>query len=142
MKSVRIFLLKGKESMIDYVKSIQTLGCIYWKKSRNRKFEVGDICYLYLIGEGHYQVRYRLEVVSTSCIREDNLCWLVPFMADHDCYKLIPTSAMYEGKELSLDALEEIGISRYTLFKELNEYQEDYLSQFFLNDGYSEGIEK
>lgn len=32
MKPIRIFLLKGKESMIDHVKSIQTLGCAYWKK--------------------------------------------------------------------------------------------------------------
>ena len=61
MKPIRVFLLKGKESMIDHVKSIQTLGCAYWKKSRNKKLEVGDICYLYLIGKGHYQVRYRLK---------------------------------------------------------------------------------
>lgn len=32
MESIRIFLLKGKENMIDHVKSIQTLGCAYWKK--------------------------------------------------------------------------------------------------------------
>lgn len=55
--------------MINHVKSIQTLGCAYWKKSRNKKLEVGDICYLYLIGKGHYQVRYRLEVVDTNCTR-------------------------------------------------------------------------
>ena len=45
MKSIRIFLLKGKESMIDHVKSIQTLGCAYWKKARNKNLQVGDICY-------------------------------------------------------------------------------------------------
>lgn len=49
MKSIRIFLLKGKESMIDHVKSIQTLGCAYWKKARNKNLQVGDICYLVLV---------------------------------------------------------------------------------------------
>lgn len=132
MKPTRIFLLKGKESMIDHVKSIQTLGCAYWKKARNKNLRIGDICYLYLSGKGHYQVRYRLEVVDTSCTREDSSCWVVPFRADNDCYKLIPISAMYEGKELSLDALEEIGINRYTQFKELDEYQEDFLSKYFM----------
>ena len=38
--------------MIDHVKSIQTLGCAYWKKARNKNLQVGDICYLYLIGKG------------------------------------------------------------------------------------------
>ncbi|MCS2968601.1 hypothetical protein NXW94_27730 [Bacteroides ovatus] len=131
MKPIRVFLLKGKESMIDHVKSIQTLGCAYWKKSRNKKLEVGDICYLYLIGKGHYQVRYRLEVVDTSCVREDSSCWITPFQADENCYKLIPTFTMYEGKELSLDTLEEIGINRHTQFKELNEFQEDFFKQVF-----------
>lgn len=131
MKPIRVFLLKGKESMIDHVKSIQTLGCAYWKKSRNKKLEVGDICYLYLIGKGHYQVRYRLEVVDTSCVREDSSCWITPFQADENCYKLIPTFTMYEGKELSLDTLEEIGINRHTQFKEFNEFQEDFLNKYF-----------
>ena len=131
MKPIRVFLLKGKESMIDHVKSIQTLGCAYWKKSRNKKLEVGDICYLYLIGKRHYQVRYRLEVVDTSCVREDSSCWITPFQADENCYKLIPTFTMYEGKELSLDTLEEIGINRHTQFKELNEFQEDFLNKYF-----------
>ena len=131
MKPIRVFLLKGKESMIDHVKSIQTLGCAYWKKSRNKRWEAGDICYLDLIGKGHYQVRYRLEVVDTSCVREDSSCWITPFQADENCYKLIPTFTMYEGKELSLDTLEEIGINRHTQFKELNEFQEDFLNKYF-----------
>ena len=33
MKSIRIFLLKGKESMIDHVKSIQTGMCLLEKGS-------------------------------------------------------------------------------------------------------------
>ena len=131
MKPVRVFLLKGKESMIDHVKSIQELGCAYWKKSRNKNLNVGDICYLYLIGKGHYQVRYRLEVVDTSCVRQDSSCWITPFIADNDCYKLIPTYSMYDGNELSLDTLENIGINRHTQFKELDEKQEEYLSRFF-----------
>ena len=117
MKSIRIFLLKGKESMIDHVKSIQTLGCAYWKKARNKNLQVGDICYLYLIGKGHYQIRFRLEVVDISCAREDNSCWITPFKADNDCYKLIPTAA--------------IGINHHPQFKELNEYQDDYLRKYF-----------
>ena len=131
MKPVRVFLLKGKESMIDHVKSIQELGCAYWKKSRNKNLNVGDICYLYLIGKGHYQVRYRLEVVDTSCVRQDSSCWITPFIADNDYYKLIPTYSMYDGNELSLDTLESIGINRHTQFKELDEKQEEYLSRFF-----------
>lgn len=130
MKPVRVFLLKGKESMIDHVKSIQELGCAYWKKSRNKNLNVGDICYLYLIGKGHYQVRYRLEVVETSCVRADSSCWITSYIPDNDCYKLIPTSNMYEGNELSLDTLESIGINRHTQFKEVNEIQEEYLSCF------------
>ena len=27
--------------MIDHVKSIQTLGCAYWKKSRNKNWKLG-----------------------------------------------------------------------------------------------------
>ena len=38
---------------------------------------------------------------------------------------------MYMGDELSLDTLEEIGINRHSQFKELNEYQEDYLRKYF-----------
>ena len=133
MKPVRVFLLKGKESMIDHVKSIQELGCAYWKKSRNKNLNVGDICYLYLIGKGHYQVRYRLEVVEKSCVRADSSCWITSYIPDNDCYKLIRTSNMYEGNELSLDTLESIGINRHTQFKEVNEIQEEYLSCFFKN---------
>lgn len=132
MKPSRVFLLKGKESMIDHVKSIQELGCVYWKKARNKNLNIGDICYLYLIGKNHCQVRYRLEVVDTSCVRKDSFCWITPFIADNDCYKLIPTSAMYEGDELSLNALEDIGINRHTQFKEIDEKQEVYLSRYYM----------
>ncbi|MDD7439819.1 hypothetical protein [Prevotellamassilia timonensis] len=59
------------------------------------------------------------------------LVGFTPFKADNDCYKLIPTAAMYMGDALSLDTLEEIGINRHSQFKELNEYQEDYLRKYF-----------
>ena len=131
MRPIRVFLLKGKESMIDHVKSIQELGCAYWKKARNKNLNVGDICYLYLIGKGHYQVRYRLEVVDTSSVRQDSSCWITPIIADNDCNKLIPTYSKYDGNELSLVTLESIGINRHTQFKELDEKQEEYLSRFF-----------
>lgn len=29
--------------MIDHVKSIQELGCAYWKKAKNKNLNVGDI---------------------------------------------------------------------------------------------------
>ena len=38
---------------------------------------------------------------------------------------------MYMGDELLLDALEEIGINHHSQFKELNEYQDDYLRKYF-----------
>ena len=44
---------------------------------------------------------------------------------------LKPTAAMYMGDELLLDALEEIGINHHPQFKELNEYQDDYLRKYF-----------
>ena len=133
MRPIRIFLLKGKESMIDHVKSMQELGCVYWKKARNKNLNVGDICYLYLIGKGHYQVRYRLEVVDTSSMRADSSCWITSFVQDNDCYKLVPTSSMYDGNELSLNTLESIGINRHTQFMELDEMQNSYLNRFFKN---------
>ena len=131
MRLNRVFLLKGKECMIDHVKSIQELRCVYWKKARNKNLNIGDICYLYLIGKGHCQVRYRLEVVDTSCVRTDMSCWMTSYVPDDDCYKLIPTSVMYEGNELSLDVLESIGINRHAQYKELDKKQEEYLSGFF-----------
>ena len=127
MRPIRVFLLKGKESMIDHVKSIQELGCAYWKKARNKNLNVGDICYLYLIGKGHYQVRYRLEVVDTSCVRQDSSCWITPFIADNDCYKLIPTYSMYDGNELSLEKKETKVKNHNTNFKKINKNKKKIL---------------
>ena len=81
-------MLKGIESFIDHIKSVETLGVCYWKKANNKKFNIGDICYLYLSDNKHNAIRYKLEVVDTSCERIDSDCWLKPFKPDKDCYKL------------------------------------------------------
>ena len=131
MKPVRYFMLKGIESFMDHVKSVNTLGCCYWKKAKNKKFNVGDICYLYLSGKEHNAIRYKFEVVDTSCERKDSMCWLSPFEADKDCYKLNPISVFYKGDDLSREKLEEIGISKYVQFMELNEEQVEYIDKQF-----------
>lgn len=128
----RFFLFKGKESMIDHVKSVKELGCCYWKKSPNKRLRKGDICYLFLSGIGHNQVRFRLEVSEESCTREDKTCWKITFKEDYNCYKLIPTAKMYSGDKLSRENLEKIGINRYVQFMELNEHQVDFLDSHFL----------
>lgn len=109
--------------MIDHIKSIEMLGCVYWKKAKNKNFHVGDLCYLYLSGKGHNQIRYCLEVVDTSCERVDKDCWIVPFLPDKDCYKLRPIGKMYDGNQLSLNDLEYMGINRHTQFQKLNDEQ-------------------
>ena len=48
-------------------------------------------------GKGHYQIRYKLEVTSTSVPRQDEKCWLAPFVPDNDCFEFTPVAAMYEG---------------------------------------------
>lgn len=130
-KNNRIFLLKGKESIIDHVKSVNEFGCCYWKKSPNKRLRKGDICYLFLSGADHNQVRFRLEVSEESCKREDKDCWKIPFKEDYNCYKLIPTAQMYLGDELSREKLESIGISRYVQFMELDKSQADFLDCYF-----------
>ena len=130
---MRFFLLKGIERRIDHVKSLEELKCAYWKKARNKKFQVGDVCFLYLSGKGHNQVRYCLEVVDTSCRREDADCWKEVFQPDTDCYKLEALYPMYKGNELSLDKLESLGINRYTQFHCLNDDQARELLSYFEN---------
>jgi hypothetical protein len=133
MKVVRKFILKGKEKIIDHVKSVSELRCIYWVRASNKNMAIGDICYLFLIGKGHDQVRFRLEVVETHCMREDKDCWNIPFVGNKMCYKLIPTAPMYNGKDLSRDDLELIGINRHTQYKELNDEQAHFLDKYFDN---------
>lgn len=131
MDSIRVFLLKGKENMIDHVRSVNELGCCYWKKARNKRLQVGDVCYLFLAGIGHDQIRYRLEVTDVSCKRDDKSCWNIPYHEDNDCYKLVPTAEMYAGTELSREKLEEIGIKKHTQFMELSKEQAEFLNMFF-----------
>ncbi len=131
MKEIRVHLLKGIESRIDHVKSVKELGYCYWKKANNKRLQTGDICYLFLTGKGHNQIRYRMEVVDTSCVRNDKCCWHVPYKEDVDCYKLEPTSPMYLGSGLSREKLAEIGINKYTQYCVLTQEQAEYIDKFF-----------
>lgn len=131
MEQQRYFLLKGIESFIDHIKSVNTHQVCWWKKARNKRFNIGDICYLYLSDDKHNAIRYKLEVVDTSCERLDSDCWKKPFKADSDCYKLKPIGEIYLGDELHKDKLEEIGISRYVQFIELSTEQVAYIDSFF-----------
>lgn len=101
MNTIKHVLLKGKESFLDHTKSIALYGKLYWRKS-NKKLNVGDIVYLFMSGKGHYQIRYKLEVTNTSVTRQDEECWLAPFVPDNDCFEFTPVAAMYEGEELGL----------------------------------------
>lgn len=131
MEPVRYFLLKGKESFIDHVKSVNQLGYCYWSKAGNKKLNVGDICYLYLSGDGHNAVRYKLEVEDVNSPRLDEKCWIVPFRPSKSCYRLKPIGEYFGGDELSKENLEEVGISRYVQFMELFPHQVNYMDQFF-----------
>ncbi len=134
MRATRTFLLKGVERMIDHVRSLEELKCAYWKKAKNKNLRIGDICFLYLSGKGHNQIRYCLEVVDTSCCRNDADCWRQPFKPDNDCYKMVALYPMYRGAGLSLDTLESIGISRYVQFKRLDDHQARLLRGYFENE--------
>lgn len=115
--------------MIDHIKCINELKCLYWTKGRKR-FAIGDICYLYLTNGGYNQICYKLKVANTSTSRKDEKFWKVPFFPDPDCIKLIPISSMYEGDYLKRADLENIGISRYIQsYKYLDKEQVDYIEQ-------------
>ena len=105
MNTIKHVLLKGNESFLDHTKSIALYGKLYWRKS-NKKLNVGDIVYLFMSGKGHYQIRYKLEVTNTSVTRQDEKCWLAPFVPDNDCFEFTPVAAMYEGEELGFKKTE------------------------------------
>lgn len=130
MNSIKYVLLKGNENFLDHPQSIALFGKLYWRKS-TKKLNVGDIVYLFMSGKGHYQIRYKLEVTNTSVPRPDEKCWLAPFVPDNDCFEFTPVSEMYEGKDLGYDELEDIGISRYAQYVELNKEQVDFIDKFF-----------
>ena len=117
--TVKHVLLKGNEKFIDHTKSIALLGKLYWRKS-NKKLNVGD-----------NQIRYKLEVTHTSVERQDEMCWLAPFEPDKDCFELTPLAAMYEGKELGHEQLEDAGINRYVQYCVLTKEQVAYIDSFF-----------
>lgn len=130
MNTIKHVLLKGNESFLDHTKSIALYGKLYWRKS-NKKLNVGDIVYLFMSGKGHYQIRYKLEVTNTSVPRQDEKCWLAPFVPDNDCFEFTPVAAMYEGEELGLNELETIGISRYVQYAVLNNEQINFIDKYF-----------
>lgn len=130
MNTIKHVLLKGKESFLDHTKSIALYGKLYWRKS-NKKLNVGDIVYLFMSGKGHYQIRYKLEVTNTSVTRQDEVCWLAPFVPDNDCFEFTPVAAMYEGEELGLNELETIGISRHVQYAVLNNEQINFIDKYF-----------
>ena len=130
MNTIKHVLLKGKESFLDHTKSIALYGKLYWRKS-NKKLNVGDIVYLFMSGKGHYQIRYKLEVTNTSVPRQDETCWLAPFVPDNDCFEFTPVAAMYEGEELGLKSKETIGISRHVQYAVLNNEQINFIDKYF-----------
>jgi len=133
MEHQRYFLLKGIESFIDHIKSVNIHGVCWWKKACNKRFNVGDICYLYLSDSKHNSIRYKLEVVDTCSERLDSDCWKKSFKADKDCYLLKPIGEMYQGEELHRDRLEEMGISRYVQFMELTPDMVEYIDKRFID---------
>ena len=130
MNTIKHVLLKGNESFLDHTKSIALYSKLYWRKS-NKKLNVGDIVYLFMSGKGHYQIRYKLEVTNTSVPRQDEKCWLAPFVPDNDCFEFTPVAAMYEGEELGYNELESIGISRYVQYSVLNNEQINFIDKYF-----------
>lgn len=130
MNTIKHVLLKGNESFLDHTKSIALYGKLYWRKS-DKKLNVGDIVYLFMSGKGHYQIRYKLEVTNTSVPRQDEKCWLAPFVTDNDCFEFTPVATMYEGEELGYNELESIGISRYVQYSVLNNEQINFIDKYF-----------
>ena len=82
----KIYILKGDEDMIDHIKCINELKCLYWTKGRKR-FAIGDICYLYLTNGGYNQICYKLKVANTSTSRKDEKFWKVPFFPRSRLYQ-------------------------------------------------------
>ena len=130
MNTIKHVLLKGNENFLDHDKSVALYGKLYWRKS-NKKLNVGDIVYLFMSGKGHRQIRYKLEVTNTSVPRQDEKCWLAPFIPDNDCFEFTPIKAMYEGDELGYEQLEKVGINRYVQYCILTKPQVAYIDQFF-----------
>lgn len=130
MNTIKHALLKGDEKFLDHTKSVALYGKLYWRKS-NKKLNVGDIVYLFMIGKGHFQIRYKLEVTHTNVSRPDKECWLAPFVPDDNCLEFTPIADMYEGKQLGYDELESIGISRHVQYSFLNEEQVNFIDKYF-----------
>ena len=72
-----------------------------------------------------------LRVTNTSVPRQDEKCWLAPFVPDNDCFEFTPVATMYEGEELGYNELESIGISRYVQYSVLNNEQINFIDKYF-----------
>lgn len=81
-KKMRTFLLKANDKLIDHEKSIVKHQCIYWKKSRNKKLEINDICYLYTNIDNDRRIRYKLIVTDICAQRDDKECWNIEYEPD------------------------------------------------------------
>lgn len=129
MNAIRHCLLKGNDTFLDHRKSIREHGCCWWTQSH--KLRVGDICYLYIADAQSRSIRYKMEVVDACCERKDKDCWNKPFKPDSCCAKLVPVSGYYSGNQLTMERLEEIGISRHTIFRHLTEEQSSVIDSCF-----------
>ena len=129
MEPIRYCLLKGKDSCLDHRKSIREHGCCWWTQSHGLR--VGDICYLYIADHYSKSIRYKLEVVDADCKREDQDCWRRGFKDKGTCAKLVPIAEYYGGDELTMDRLEELGISKFTISSFLDEKHVEAIDKFF-----------
>lgn len=101
MNTIKHVLLKGNERFLDHTKSVVLYGKLYWRKS-DKKLNVGDIVYLFMSGKGHYQIRYKLEVTSTSVPRQDEKCWLAPFFLIMIVLSSLPLQPCMKAKNLDI----------------------------------------
>ena len=124
------YLLIGLESLIDHIGCIRDTGIVYWKKT-NKKMQLGDIVYLFISDKIHNRVMYRLKVVETDSVRADKKYWRGTYQHDNCCFKLENIAAVYYGKELDHDDLEQHDISRYVQYKKLSKEQADWLASHF-----------
>ena len=63
--------------------------------------------------------------------RQDEKCWLAPFVSDNAFFEFTPVAAMYGGEGLGYNELESIGISRYVQYSVLNNEQMNFIDKYF-----------
>lgn len=125
------YFIVGKEDMIDHIRCVKERNILFWKKG-NKKMNVGDIIYIFISGKGFNRVMFRMEISETSCYRDDDKYWKVPFETDSNCFKFTNTSASYNGEGLTWNNLTEYGIKRGVQYKKLNHQQSQWLDSYFI----------